>query len=92
MKNSRWKSIGESITMALGAILLGFYLASSAEQVAIQVAMLSFPPASLWLAVRHNRSSTEPLLQQVPESEPEALSHVIAMAQALEVERLVQAS
>ena len=78
--------------MAIGAILLGMYLASNSGHLGIQVAMLSLPPASLWVAVRHNRPDTQPSIEQWPAMELEEQGPVVAVAQALEIERLVQAS
>jgi hypothetical protein len=92
MKNSSRKALGESVGMACGAILLGSYLSSTADHLAIQAAMLSFPPASLWFAIRYNRLDEQPRLEQLPLAEIPELPLAATVAQTLEVERLVQAS
>lgn len=92
MKVHSWKSITEAIGMASVSVLLGVYLASHSADLGIQMMLLSFPPASLWLAVRRNRPVSEPNFTELASVENRDLAPVVAVAQALEVERLVQAS
>lgn len=45
----------EAIACAAASILLGAYMASTAQNLALQVVMLSCPPAALWVAIRRGR-------------------------------------
>lgn len=48
----------EALACAGASLILGAYLASSAENLAMQVIMLSFPPAALLVAIRRTRAAS----------------------------------
>lgn len=92
MQDHSWKEIAEAVGLAAASILLGIYLASNSGSLGVQVTMLSFPPATLWLAVRRNGQSPQEAIDPQPIDEARENSTLVAVAQALDVERLVQAS
>lgn len=47
----------EAIACAGASLVLGAFLASSAEHLVMQVLMMSLPPASLFLAIRRSTTS-----------------------------------
>lgn len=87
-----WKSVTQAVVVAASSVLLGVYLASGSEHTVVQALMLSFPPASLWLAVRRNRPVAQPHFEHITVVETPDRAPVITVAQTLDIERLVQAS
>lgn len=53
------RNIGQSFALATASLGLGAYLASGSSHIAAQVLMLSFPPASLWVATRRVQRTQE---------------------------------
>lgn len=92
MKNRMWKPLTESIGTAAAAILLGIYLASNTSHLPFQLVMMSFPPASLWWAIRRNQPVTQPIPGQISASDSSEIVQNVAVAQAIEIEHLIQAS
>ena len=59
MELSRARNIGQSLAFAIASLGLGAYLASDTSFVPAQVLMFSFPPASLWVAIRRTEVNEE---------------------------------
>ncbi len=45
--------MAEALGLSAASVFIGLYLASGSDHTVTQIVMLSFPPASLWMAVRH---------------------------------------
>ncbi len=59
MELPRARNIGQSLALAIASLGLGAYLASDTSFVPAQVLMFSFPPASLWVAIRRAEVNDE---------------------------------
>ncbi len=59
MELSRALKIGQSLALAIASLGLGAYLASDTSFVPAQVLMFSFPPASLWVAIRRTETNNK---------------------------------
>lgn len=80
----------ESLACAGASLILGAYLASSADSLFMKVIMLSFPPAALLMALRRNRvETTDQVVTFQPAPEPTTFSEVAA---GLEFDILTRAS
>lgn len=90
MDTSSAPSKRESLACAAASLVLGAYLASTAQNLIMQVILLSFPPASLLVALRRTRRSTETVSELV-ESVPERASFEEVTA-GLELDILTRAS
>ena len=80
----------EALACVGASLILGAYLASAADNLVMKVILMSFPPASLFVALRRDRNVTpamEP--QSVATMEPATFEEVTA---GLEFDILTRAS
>ena len=88
-KNISYTKI-EALTCAGASLLLGAYLASAADYLMMKVILMSFPPASLLVALRRGRGiSLATDTQVAPVAEPVTFEDVTA---GLEFDILTRAS
>lgn len=80
----------EAVACACASLLLGAYLASAADNLVMKVILMSFPPASLAIALRRGRVlSTAPETQIQPLAQPMTFEDVTA---GLDIDILTRAS
>lgn len=80
----------EAVACAGTSLLLGAYLASAADNLLMKVILISFPPASLAVALRRGRMvSSTPDAQSLPVAQPVTFEEVTA---GLEIDILTRAS
>ena len=80
----------EALACAAASLVLGAYLASSAQNLVMQVVMLSFPPVALLVALRRSRRTTDNNVEIFePSVSPTTFAEVTA---GLELDILTRAS
>lgn len=90
MDTSSAPSKREALACAAASVLLGAYMASTVQNVALQIVMLSCPPAALLAALRPGRQTTNHAPAAVePVASPATFEEVTV---ALELDILSRAS